>query len=521
MIEFMLTNAFLAGIASFAVYSLGYAIRNAAVMHVLWVCVLLRLLAPPLLSLPIVLHVSGPEDEVVTISEAARGETMQGDSELIPGERAHLAHSVMLLPEAAVTQSQLLLAVWWAGATVVLAAVAMRLKRLRRIVIRSRRGDAEVERQIQRIGAEMGIRKLPSVHLVDARVSPMLWGLRRPKLLLPSQLWSRLSERERTAVLRHELAHLLRRDHWVRVVEVWATVVYWWCPFLWWARREIHRCEERCCDGWAVSFDVESRAALAQACLLTVDFISGGKDARLSPCVTPMAGFAPLRKRLKFILEEETIFRMSRRWQTILAFAALLLVVLNPVLGKEPAERLDEGRRVAIQGEFNHLRVTGPVDVTVRLGKVRSIKLKEVEGVSPRIRIDEQKRLVIQLTDASTSDGRRGRPHIYVTTPKVDAIEAFRRSIVTVQKLNSSELVATLDGGSRISVGGLCEALTVNASNAASFDGATLSTDLAVLKAEGKSSISLAKVNSLIESCDGHSAVIVAEDGRRSLMLRQ
>jgi beta-lactamase regulating signal transducer with metallopeptidase domain len=81
----------------------------------------------------------------------------------------------------------------------------------------------------------------------------MLWAvLRRPRLLLPAGLWDDLDEAQRDTLIAHELAHLRRRDHWVRLVEVAATVLYWWHPAVWWARRELREAEEQCCDAWVV-----------------------------------------------------------------------------------------------------------------------------------------------------------------------------------------------------------------------------------------------------------------------------
>src|SRR5205085_2360482 len=74
----------------------------------------------------------------------------------------------------------------------------------------------------------------------------------RPRVLLPAALWARLSEAQRDALLLHELAHLRRGDHWVRRLELAVLGLYWWLPTVWWARREIQRAEEECCDAWVV-----------------------------------------------------------------------------------------------------------------------------------------------------------------------------------------------------------------------------------------------------------------------------
>ena len=55
-----------------------------------------------------------------------------------------------------------------------------------------------------------------------------LAGFGPTRLLVPVQLWDRLGERQRATLLAHELAHLCRRDHWVRCLELAATVEGAW-----------------------------------------------------------------------------------------------------------------------------------------------------------------------------------------------------------------------------------------------------------------------------------------------------
>ena len=51
-------------------------------------------------------------------------------------------------------------------------------------------------------------------------------------------------------ILAHEIAHLRRRDHWVRVVELFVSTLHWWNPLVWAIRRKLHDTEDLCCDSW-------------------------------------------------------------------------------------------------------------------------------------------------------------------------------------------------------------------------------------------------------------------------------
>src|SRR5262249_19110720 len=110
--------------------------------------------------------------------------------------------------------------------------------------------------------------------------SPMLWTLARtPRLLIPVSLWQRLSEEQRRTLLVHELAHLRRRDHWIRLLELLVLGLYWWHPVVWWARRALREVEEQCCDAWVVWALPADAPAYASALVETVAFLSQARPA--------------------------------------------------------------------------------------------------------------------------------------------------------------------------------------------------------------------------------------------------
>ena len=56
-------------------------------------------------------------------------------------------------------------------------------------------------------------------------------------ILLSDGLLDQLRPRAVEAVMAHEIAHVRRRDPWIRVLETVATSLYWWHPAAWLARR--------------------------------------------------------------------------------------------------------------------------------------------------------------------------------------------------------------------------------------------------------------------------------------------
>ena len=155
-----------------------------------------------------------------------------------------------------------------------------------------------------------------------------LGAIGTPRLLLPEGLWGRLDEQQQDAVLIHEMAHLRRRDHWVRRLEAVVLGLYWWNPVAWWARRQIEQAEEQCCDSWVLWALPGAAEAYAEALVATAVFLSG---PRLPWPVgaTGVGRVPPLRRRLNMILRDPAvnpIARLAPQAAPLLGVAALLLL---------------------------------------------------------------------------------------------------------------------------------------------------------------------------------------------------
>ena len=166
--------------------------------------------------------------------------------------------------------------------------------------------------------------------LVPGRVPPMLWAIGgRPRLLVPSQLWSTMSADERTSLLLHELAHLRRRDHWVRWLELIVGGLYWWLPAAWWIRRSLREAEEQCCDAWVVWAMPRGAKTYAAALLAALEFVSGARTAPVAASATSGNGHVScLKRRLRMIVRAKTPKGLSWAGRLAVMGAAALLLPL-------------------------------------------------------------------------------------------------------------------------------------------------------------------------------------------------
>jgi beta-lactamase regulating signal transducer with metallopeptidase domain len=110
------------------------------------------------------------------------------------------------------------------------------------------REAAALERARRRTGAHgrIGIARSP---LPEA---PAVLGVRRPLILLPLAGCDDLSDDELEALLRHECAHVARRDNLVAGCASVLGSLFWFHPLVWLARRILRVERERACDEIAV-----------------------------------------------------------------------------------------------------------------------------------------------------------------------------------------------------------------------------------------------------------------------------
>lgn len=144
--------------------------------------------------------------------------------------------------------------------------------------------DRSVRRLVQRAAARMQIRRLPTVLMVEDRVSPMISCGPCPRLILPRTLWDELDDAGREAVVFHELAHLRRRDHLVAWADTFVGLLYWWHPLVWWVRGRLHAEAEHCCDAWVTTLRPKERRVYAQTLLRTRAYLS--QEPRVLPAMT-------------------------------------------------------------------------------------------------------------------------------------------------------------------------------------------------------------------------------------------
>lgn len=99
-----------------------------------------------------------------------------------------------------------------------------------------------------KVGKKLSIQRLPAIVFTNDAVSPAVYGIFRPVLLLPERYIENLSKEEAEHILLHELAHIKRGDLIIHGICLVLQIVYWFNPLLIWVRKQMKHVREICCD---------------------------------------------------------------------------------------------------------------------------------------------------------------------------------------------------------------------------------------------------------------------------------
>ncbi len=296
-----------------AVALAGRYLKRPAVVHVLWIVVLLELLVPPVFEIGVLPRVELPQSDAALLS------TVAAPPVPIPG--GVLSFGTLWTVGA--------LAIWLAGSLGVTLLTAVRIRRFRQLLTDTTDAPAPLQAVVARLSARLGLSRAPRIRLVPASISPMLWpGFGSLEILFPAPLLVLLDAAERDTLLAHELAHVRRKDHWVRYLEMIAGVLFWWHPVVWWARSRLREVEEQCCDGLVLRTLPGHARDYAQGLVKTVEFLAGARTGL--PSLASGVGEARILKgRLAMILKQRSpkILSGPGRLGLALVAAGLLLVV--------------------------------------------------------------------------------------------------------------------------------------------------------------------------------------------------
>jgi HEAT repeat protein/beta-lactamase regulating signal transducer with metallopeptidase domain len=204
--------------------------------------------------------------------------------------------------------------------------------------------------------ATLGIVETPRLVVSPDVSMPFTCGFMRATLVVPESAEDWSDERI-DVVLRHELAHVARRDCLVQAMTQAALAVYWFHPLAWVAARHLRSERERACDDLVLA--TGTRGTTYAEHLLDIARSATTDSSPLAAAALAMARPSELEGRLLAILDpRRERGRASRR--RILQVAAIAVVVVAPLASVTLVAR---GDATAVQSEASAGPAAPPVTV--------------------------------------------------------------------------------------------------------------------------------------------------------------
>ena len=311
---------------------------NPAVVHVLWLLVFLKLFAPPVLPVGVPWPTAAePRPNVVSTMEN------QEVREPSPADPIPFWRRLSDLP-----WRRLLLGLWIAGSIAMAVWHVIRIVLVRRLFRHASAAPEFLGGMARKLCSDLGITRCPELLTLPVRVTPAVWSLGgRPRVVFPEDLVHDMDRDHLETLLAHELAHVRRRDHLVRLMELAATTVFWWHPVVWWGRKQLREMEEHACDALVLKTVPQGARAYAMALVETLDFLNV-QPGPLPIGATAASPTVSLKRRIEMLK-----YGSSRKLTVaaVMLGAALFLPAMTLALAAAPRRTIEITSETDDEGE--------------------------------------------------------------------------------------------------------------------------------------------------------------------------
>jgi len=418
LLQFAASNLVIALPLAFVAWAVQHFGKRPELAHLLWLVVLVKLVTPPVVSLPVSLSVveplpaaipstpAGAADDAAHVAGMAAVESLRADPARAQGSGGASLGALTDWPTAVV-------GLWLVGSALVLVFSLTRAVCFDRLLrATSTRAGPALQDAAARIAGRLGVVRQPDVLTTAATISPMVWCLGgRARIFIPQRLVDKMSDAELASILTHEIGHVGRGDHLVRWLEWLACIALWWNPVAWWARRNLRICEEICCDAFVLSKTETSRDAYARALVNATELLAG--PTIRPPRLASRANGGSMERRITMVLSGRSIRETPRWLKGAVLAAAALIAPLGFTVAQEPDETGGLGQWIEAGLDSGSLTEQ---DAWLMLGSVR------VAFGEDRVRIVRQQgdappdRLAQALEDAIEEATRRVFARRFVET---------------------------------------------------------------------------------------------------------
>ncbi|GIQ66988.1 hypothetical protein PACILC2_55560 [Paenibacillus cisolokensis] len=182
--------------------------------------------------------------------------------------------------------------------------------------------DPDILRELSASKKKLGVSKEIPVYLSPYISTPFLYGLLKPRIVLPAAM--AFTAEEYRQIFLHELTHDRRRDVWVKCLLLCANALHWFNPLAYMARRDVDRYCELSCDEQIVQ--PMNMAERRQYCELLLHVLWKAADQRAKLYSAFSDKRKHLERRIRMILKTDGAKR--KKYVRLFATMATLLLMI-------------------------------------------------------------------------------------------------------------------------------------------------------------------------------------------------
>ncbi|WP_336775458.1 M56 family metallopeptidase [Paenibacillus sp. MMO-58] len=236
--------------------------------YLLWLLLILRLVLPWAPESPIsmynIVHLFAEKNHFAAANETIITPAVKPETEGVnptqltqsPQDTLAAIQKDPAIKKSATSAAPLQVAsiVWLVGAVVFLGMMfRANLRFARKIKGEKAIMDPGIAALFESCKEDMNLRRRITLIRTNRVSSPTLFGLFKPKLLLPGTALQTLSEAQLRYVFLHELSHVRRNDIALNGVMSILLALHWFNPFVWYAYHKMRVDQELACDALALT----------------------------------------------------------------------------------------------------------------------------------------------------------------------------------------------------------------------------------------------------------------------------
>jgi TonB family protein len=264
-----------------------------------------------------------------------------------------------------------LVLLWITGIVVCLGLLMVGVCRLLWLESRSTRVVAGPWARIaEDVARQHGLARPPLLLESERPALLVTWGVRRPRIILPSEARTWADDRIRI-VLGHEIAHVLRRDWMLQTAAEVVRCVYWFNPILWIACAQMRQESEQACDDAVLKAGIDGRVYAGH--LLEIARVFRRHRAAWVPAAA-MAYRSSLERRVCAMLNN----RIDRKPMTPLAVLVVIAALVSITIPMAGLSVFAQTRFATVSGTATDETGAVLVNATLALSNVRTQAKYEV-----------------------------------------------------------------------------------------------------------------------------------------------